>query len=140
MPYDVEAEVDAAIMEIAQAFGTRTDKVAPIVDEYGCELALTALGTVQGEMRNGYRPSSPFGYMISLLRKGAIVVQISDQGLEIARQRWHDAQADPMRDTAQKQLARRKLPNAPYACHITDLHTVRCVCGCHEEFPSAVSG
>ena len=72
MPYDIEAEVDAAIMEIAMAFGIRTDTVAPIVDEYGVALVRAALAQVQDEMTHGYAVQKPFGYMVSLLRKGVI--------------------------------------------------------------------
>ena len=72
MPYDVEVEVEAAIMEVAVAWGIRTDTVAPIVDEYGAALVRAALAQVQDEMANGYAVQKPFGYMVSLLRKGVI--------------------------------------------------------------------
>ena len=72
MPYDVEVEVDAAIMEVAVCWGIRTDTVAPIVDEYGVGLVRAALAQVQDEMDHGYAVQKPFGYMVSLLRKGVI--------------------------------------------------------------------
>ena len=72
MPYDVEAEVDAAIMEVAVAWGIRTDTITPIVDEYGVALVRAALAQVQDEMAHGYAVQKPFGYMVSLLRKGVI--------------------------------------------------------------------
>ena len=72
LPYDIEAEIDAAIMEVAVAWGIRTDTVAPIVDEYGVALVRAALVQVQDEMAHGYAVQKPFGYMVSLLRKGVI--------------------------------------------------------------------
>jgi len=112
--YDVDVEVDAAIMQIAQAFGVRTDKVAPIVDQYGVDSSLSALKTVQAEMASGYSPQVPFGYMISLLRKGVIQAeaarqQAPDPHSDWLRQRYEKAQANPHQDTAAKRLARVKL-------------------------------
>lgn len=40
---------------------------------------------------------------------------------------WHDKQSNPSFDTAAKKLARK-----------SGHKTVRCVCGCHQEFPSAL--
>ncbi|HAM40019.1 MAG TPA: hypothetical protein DCP69_01435 [Candidatus Omnitrophica bacterium] len=98
MPYDIEAEVDAAIMEVAQAWGIRTDTVAPIVDEYGVPLVRAALSQVQDEMANGYAVQKPFGYMVSLLRKGVIqaaaVVDVKGQAEASALyERYHRGRA-----------------------------------------------
>lgn len=143
MSTDIDVRVDAAIMEIAQAFGTRTDKVAPIVDEYGCDLSLAALSTVQAEMRDGYKPSAPFGYMISLLRKGVIQAQAIaeplDESIETQRKRIHQVLSDPTMDCPMKVIARRPLP-AEFAHLQRGESMVKCPCGCHQEFPSAVSG
>ena len=111
MQYDVDAEVEAAIFRIAQAFGVRTDKVAPIVDQYGIDYSLAALKVVESEMQSGYSPGSPLGYLISLLRKGVIQVQAKrsnepDPEVERLRQRYERAQADPKQDTAKKRLNR----------------------------------
>lgn len=77
MPYDVETEVNATTMEVATTWGIRTDTVASIVDEYGTELVRAALAQVQDEMANGYAVQKPFGYMVSLLRKGVIQAAVA---------------------------------------------------------------
>ena len=113
MPYDADLEVDAAIMEIAQAWGIRTDRVAPIVDEYGIALSRAAFLQVQEEMTNGFAVQKPFGYMVSLLRKGVIQAQAvsskADPHLDWCRQRYENAQADPSISTALKRLNAVKL-------------------------------
>lgn len=118
---DVEIEVDAAIFEIAQAWGIRTDKVAPIVDEYGVDLSRAALKTVQAEMADGYKPSSPMGYMISLLRKGVIQAEQrvpTPEYVDRLRDRYESAQANPEYDTAAKRLD---------AVKITDPYLLECL-------------
>ena|SRR3990167_3356156 len=94
MAYDVEIEVDAAIMEVAVAWGIRTDTVAPIVDEYGVALVRAALVQVQDEMANGYAVQKPFGYMVSLLRKGVIQAEAvrdvkGQAGADVLYERYH---------------------------------------------------
>lgn len=80
MADDPDAAVDAAVMEVAQTWGVRTDRVEPVMDQYGVELVLQAKAQVESEMRNGFAVQSPFGYMISLLRKGVIQAQaVADQ-------------------------------------------------------------
>ena len=98
MPYDVETEVDAAIMEVAVCWGIRTDTVAPIVDEYGVELVRAALAQVQDEMAHGYAVQKPFGYMVSLLRKGVIqagaVMDVAGQAnADVLYERYHRGRA-----------------------------------------------
>ena len=98
MPYDVEVEVEAAIMEVAVAWGIRTDTVAPIVDEYGAALVRAALAQVQDEMANGYAVQKPFGYMVSLLRKGVIqAAAVSDvkgqADADVLYERYHRGRA-----------------------------------------------
>jgi len=121
MVYDVETAIEATALKVGQAFGIRLDKVNPILDEYGVDLVLAALKTVEGEIADGYRPSSPFGYMISLLRKGVIqaqAIQVVDPAVKALHARYHNDQADPKRDTPAKRLARA----AGYNC-------VKCSCG-----------
>ena len=72
---DNDAEVDAAIMRIGQAFGIHLDRVAPIVDRYGVALCDAALEMAQAEMARGFTPQQPFGYMVSLLSKGLVQAQ-----------------------------------------------------------------
>ena len=79
MSYDIDVEVEAAILEIATAFGVRTDTVASTVDQYGVDLAMQAMKQVQDEMQHGYAVQKPFGYMISLLRKGVIQAQVATE-------------------------------------------------------------
>ena len=98
MPYDVETEIDAAIMEVAVCWGIRTDTVAPIVDEYGVGLVRAALAQVQDEMAHGYAVQKPFGYMVSLLRKGVIqaaaVVDVKGQAnADALYERYHRGRA-----------------------------------------------
>ena len=121
MVYDVETAVEVTALKVGQAFGIRLDKVNPIMDEFGVELVEAAFKTVQGEIAGGYRPSSPFGYMISLLRKGVIqaqVIQETNPAVDFLHERYHNAQADPNRDTPAKRLARAAGHNS-----------VRCPCG-----------
>ena len=72
---DNDAEVDATVMRIGQAFGIHLDRVSPIVDRYGVMLSEAALDMAQAEMARGFTPQSPFGYMVSLLSKGLVQVQ-----------------------------------------------------------------
>ena len=72
---DNDAEVDATVMRIGQAFGIHLDRVSPIVDRYGVALSESALEMAQAEMARGFTPQSPFGYMVSLLSKGLVQAQ-----------------------------------------------------------------
>ena len=95
---DNDAEVDATIMRIGQAFGIHLDRVAPIVDRYGTTLCEAALEMAQSEMARGFTPQSPFGYMVSLLSKGLVqaqsqVQQAGKADADALYERYHRARA-----------------------------------------------
>lgn len=131
---------DVAAWKIAEALGVRIDTCQRLVDSYGAEHALAALFDVQDQLASGHQLRSPIAVMLSKLKKGEIQVQAAEplnESIETQRKRIHQVLSDPTMDCPQKIIARRPLP-AEFA-HLEEGEAmVRCPCGCHQEFPSAV--
>jgi hypothetical protein len=123
---DVTSTEEEAAWKIAEGLGVRVDRCRSIVDAYGANHALAALTDVQGQIKAGKQLKSPIAVMVANLRSGAVQVKVAevDPGVEWVRERYHNAQADPTRETALRQKAR----------YFGD-KTLRCGCGCGQEFP-----
>ena len=75
MAADPDSAVRATEIKVATAWGVRTDRVGQTIDEFGVQLVEAAFDQVTEEMGAGFAPQSPFGYMVSLLRRGVIQAQ-----------------------------------------------------------------